>query len=39
MQPLMGPYVYGLNRRPVNFFLLSDFFFSEEGVPEADINV
>ena len=28
MQPLTGPYVYGLNRRLENFLLLSDLFFS-----------
>ena len=28
MQPLTGPYVYGLNRRSDNFLLLSDLFFS-----------
>ena len=39
MQPLTGPYVYGVNRRSESFLLLSDFFLREEGVPEADINV
>ena len=38
MQPLTGPYIYGVNRRSENFLLLSDLLF-EEGVPEADINV
>ena len=38
MQPLTGPYVYGVNRSE-NFLLLSDLFLPEEGVPEADINV
>ena len=28
MQPLTGPYVYGVNRRSKNFLLLSDIFFS-----------
>ena len=40
MQPLTGPYVYGINRRSENFLLLSQIYFlREEGVPEADINV
>ena len=39
MQPLTGPYVYGVNRRSENFLLLSDLLLREEGVPEADINV
>ena len=34
MQPLTGPYVYGVNRRSENFL----YFLLEEGVPEADIN-
>ena len=37
MQPLTGPYVYGINRRSENFLLLSD--LCEEAVPEADKNV
>ena len=28
MQPLTGPYVYGVNRRSENFFLLSDLLFA-----------
>ena len=28
MQPLTGPYVYGVNRRSENFLLLSDLLFS-----------
>ena len=40
MQPLTGPYVYGVNRRSENFLRLSDFFFlREEGALEADINM
>ena len=40
MQPLMGPYVYGVNRKAENFLLLSGLLFlREEGVPEADLNV
>ena len=39
MQPLTGPYVYGVNRRSENFRLLSDLLWREKGVPEADINV
>ena len=40
MQPLMGPYVYGVNRRLENFLLLSDFYFlREKSIPEADINL
>ena len=39
MQPLTGPYVYGVNRRSENFHLLSALLLDEEGVPEADINV
>ena len=39
MQPLSGPYVYGINRRSENFLLLSDLLLCEEGLPEADINV
>ena len=39
MQPLTGPYIYGVNRRSENFLLLSDLLLREEGVPEADINV
>ena len=35
MQPITGPYVYGVNRRSENFLVLSN----EEGAPEADINV
>ena len=36
MQPLTGPYVYGINRRSENFLLLSD--LCKEAVPEADIT-
>ena len=39
MQPLTGPYVYGVNRRSENFLLSKIYFLSEEGVSEADINV
>ena len=39
MQPLTGPYVYGVNRWSENFFLCQIYFLREEGVPEADINV
>ena len=39
MQPLTGPYIYGVNRRSENFLLLSVYFLREEGVPEADINM
>ena len=39
MQPLMGPYIYGVNRRSENFLLLSDLLFAEEGAPKGDINV
>ena len=28
MQPLTGPYVYGVNRRSENFLLLSDLLFA-----------
>ena len=39
MQPLTGPYLYGVNRRSENFLLLLDSLsLREEGVPEADIN-
>ena len=39
MQPLTGPYVYGVNRRSENFLLLSDLPLCEESLPETDINV
>ena len=39
MQPLTGPYLYGVNRRSQNFLLCQIYFLREEGVPEADINV
>ena len=40
MQPLTGPYVYGVNRRSENFLLFCQIYFlREDGVPEADINV
>ena len=40
MQPLTGPYVYGVNRRSEYFFSFCQIYFlREEGVPEADINV
>ena len=35
MQPLTGPYIYGVNRRSENVLLLSDLLLREE----ADINV
>ena len=38
MQPLTGPYVYGVNRRSESF-LCQIYFLREEGVPEADKNV
>ena len=28
MQPLVGPYIYGVNRRSENFLLLSDLLFA-----------
>ena len=28
MQPLTGPYIYGVNRRSENFLLLSDLLFA-----------
>ena len=30
MQPLTGPYIYGVNRRSENFLLLSDLLFASE---------
>ena len=39
MQPLTGPYVYGVNRGSVIFSFCQIYFLREEGVPEADINV
>ena len=39
MQPLTGPYVYGVYMRSVNYFFCQIYFLREEGVPEADINV
>ena len=36
MQPLTGPYVYGVNRRSESFLLLSDLLLREESVPKAD---
>ena len=30
MQPLSGPYIYGVNRRSENFLLLSDLLFALE---------
>ena len=39
MQPLTGPYVYGVNRRSEIFSFCQIYLLCEEGVPEADINV
>ena len=39
MQPLTGPYVYGVNRRSEIFSFCQIYFLCEEGVPEADINM
>ena len=39
MQPLTGPYVYGVNRRSENFLLLSDLLFARGRCTEADMNV
>ena len=38
IQPLTGPFVYGVNRSD-NFSFCQIYFLCEEGVPEADINV
>ena len=38
-QPLTGPYVYGVNRKSEFFSFCQIYFWREEGVPEADINV
>ena len=35
MQPLTGPYIYGVNRSE-NFLLLSVLLLREEGVPDAE---
>ena len=37
MQPLTGPYVYGVNSRIFSFCQIN--FLREVGVPEANINV
>ena len=42
MQPLTGPYVYGVHRKIGGqriFSFCQIYFLREESVPEADINV
>ena len=37
MQPLTGPYVYGVNRRSENFLLLTDLLFCVKKVHQKQI--
>ena len=38
MQPLTGPYVYGVNRRSENFLLLSDLLFAKTTLAASVTN-